>query len=524
MKFIYYSDSNISPEQVIENCDLSQLLIIQQLSEIPNGIIPEQILLVVLEQPVSDELISWHQNNPSIKVVIFSNSFEDTYLRDLQLEHSLYDLYFKYPLPFSEFEQKVQMISTFTNGVWKSEEINLPRKDNLEISADDLNMPNLEIGNLTDQVNLSSESLTTTEDEKDLNLVSPETPIADALMLETSSSNLEEDLALSTETQAQEKDDVTSAFVLGIENENPSVELGLDLSDASTTAEEQEAADLVMPEDAVTEETIAEQTIPVETITEDALLEETLSNEPLADEVQLDQEYELKSAPVHEDVNKVVEKVSLNEILENKDDQIYRLMSKNKMLEEEITEKEEIIKQVQKELRDHQTQFNNSKNIVEESNYQINVLKSNHEQEKLEIQKHLDMAMSKIKLLETRVEELKKNSSSAQKSSEAILSVSELRKLKARQEHLEEKISLLQNDSAIQLQHREKKIIDLKRKIDLLEFDVKDSIEREAEYKRKIQQAESKMAQMKQVLKQVMDESTSLDETEMIKKSGNYDI
>lgn len=508
MKFIYFSDSSIPPEKVIENYDSSILVVAASLSEFPTNTETGELVLIVLEHEVSAELIDWHNANPKIKIVLISNHLKEVYLRDLQIEHNFYDLFFKYPLAYVELEQKIKMISTFTNTTWKKDHEDLMPKLPEDLSAPSLTLNDtaIDITSLTNGINLTlSEEIKLPQAVPDLLDIDEnnhqDLSVVNALMLEA---NTSEDLSLPIADKPEIESLVAESEIVETLSLESHPSLPEDLNHLFEPTEIKDTLDLNVEHKVDEDDLLTAEPQTFNTLSEDELLVDDVIEERKNDQV--------------------IEKVSLNEILENKEDQIYRLMSKNKMLEDEIIEREEIIKQVQKELHDHHSQFDKSKNIVEESNFQINVLKSTHEQEKLDVKNHLEIALSKIKLLENRIDELKKNSGSNTKSSEISLSVSELRKIKARQELLEEKISLLQSDSAIQLQHREKKIIDLKRKIDLLEFDVKDSLERESELKKRIQTAESKMAQMKQVLKQVMEEPVSSENSELPKKTGSYDI
>lgn len=490
MKFIYFSDFHLPIDQVISDAELSQFTTLDSLEAFSKHLSEECILLLVLDKPLSQEILTWRKGlqHQTFKVVLLSNTVDDKSLISLQRDHNFYDLVFKYPISFDDLKAKVKLISTFTHNTWKPE---------LPAAEPTLQITDFDIGNLTDQVSLTTSPTVDTDviTHAEVPATDDSLSLIDGL---TGEANI--DLSLESPDTLILSDKATEE----LESENG-------LTDALMLGTEELPQEL--PE-ALSEPQIPQIEVKAENLWTD-------SESPL--DLGIDDQSSLKiSEPTSPNVN--VEKVSLNEILENKDDQIYRLMSKNKMLEDEVIEKEEFIKQLQIDLRELQTSFDKNKNIVEESTYQVNILKSNNEQEKLEIKKNLDVALAKVKLLEARIDELKNSSSAQPRNTDTTLSIGELRKLKARQEHLEEKISLLQSDSAIQLQHREKKIIDLKRKVDLLEFDVKDSIEREAELKRKLQIAESKMAQTKQLLKQVMDEPAVSSGIEIVKKTGSYDI
>jgi hypothetical protein len=511
MKFIYYSDSLIPVEKVIENADPSLFERVENIQNLQLEPTDDQIFIFVLDKTVPDELVAWHDAHLKNKVVLISNMFKETYLRDLQMESNFYDLFFKYPLSYAELEQKLKLISTFTGNQWKNNEVSSEPK------LPEPTVPYLNLDENTEDTPIDIASLTDDSETPTLDLQKAETPAEKSdfeLNLNT------EDLSLANALVQDANPNSSEDLLLGNESEPnklpeaPAQELSLENQDIQLS---ENSNDLELNNLFESTEVKDDLSLNVE---ESAEIEKNLEVE----DKNLESEV-LEVVAEDEKESKVIENVSLNEILESKDDQIYRLMSKNKLLEDEIIEKEEMIKDIQKQLHDQQSQFEKSRSIVEESNFQMNVLKAAHEQEKNEIKNQLDVANSKIRLLEGRIEELKRSSVNIAKTNDVSLSIGELRKIKARQEHLEEKISLLQSDSAIQLQHREKKIIDLKRKVDLLEFDVRDSLEREMEYKKRIQAAESKMAQMKQILKQAMEEPANNDSGEILKKTGSsYDV
>lgn len=520
MKFIYYSDSLIPLDQVIQDFDLSLVQTITTISTFPEDRTVASILLCALSNEVSEELIQWHNDNLDVKIVLISNTLKETYLRDLQIEHNFYDLFFKFPIKAEELLDKVKMISTFTNTSWNAS----PLEDLQPVKANDTSTMVLDPLLMTETIDISSLTDGTSNNLiEDHKLVDEVSLPDETLQLEDQS--VVNALTLEANNTEEENLDLIPSENEGLSLDNPSDELK-NLFESTEVIDEP----LIDPQK-------GDQEIPIAALVEESSLveEPAMSLESFPEEEVPHQNDELMVNEMDKPLTQVmkqeqskdlaaVEKVTLNEIIENKDDQIYRLMAKNKILEEEFTEKEEMIKQLQKELREQQLKYQEGQNIFEENNFQIKVLKSSHELEKLEIKNQLESVNAKNKILESRIEELKRSSMLTVKSGDVALSVGELRKLKARQEQLEEKISLLQSDSAIQLQHREKKIVDLKRKVDLLEFDVKDSFEREAELKKRIQIAESKMAQMKHVLKQAMEEPTHTQNNDIVKKTGSYDV
>ena len=119
MKFIYYSDFHLPVEQVISGGNLTDFFVIEDIESTDIDALESQTLIVVFDKPLPDSLLHWrkHQSLTTLKIVLISNALTDEALRNLQLEHGFYDLYFKYPVPFQEIENKVKLISTFSQNV-----------------------------------------------------------------------------------------------------------------------------------------------------------------------------------------------------------------------------------------------------------------------------------------------------------------------------------------------------------------------------------------------------------------------
>lgn len=523
MKFIYYSDGGIPSNEVLSDCDHSLFVVVNTENELMKQADLEVVLLVVLNKAPSQEFIEWHKKNSDIKLILFTKELSEAYVRDLQNEHSFYDLFYKYPISYFEVEKNIKLISPFTNSMWRVNKDELEGKSTkLDLSVDDNISDNSEIG-----IGSIADDVGSDEGKKNDGPLLSELELPPSQNVENKSMDLGQDLSdveavlgLTSEVQLEDVN-VNSPTDTEISNEEGLLKENLSLDGAKESSLDLTETDELLK--GLLKEEAKDNT-------EDAsLLSLESLNPPLPESMPKLQESELQlsgtTSEVKEDVpqNTPIANVTLNEVLESKEDQIFRLMSKNKLLSDEILEKEELIKKIHKDLKEMQAKYDQNLRIVEEHAFQVSVLKNSHEQDIQEGKKKLEVANAKIVLLENRVEELKRVPS-LPKSNEAVLSIGELRKIKARQEQLEEKISLIQSDSAIQLQHREKKIVDLKRKIDLLEFDLKDSLERESEMKKKIQIAESKITQMKQILKQVVDESGSIENKEVTKKTGTYDV
>jgi len=482
MKFIYYSDQATPIGQVLTDQAGVEIISVNSVQEIAANL--PATLLIVLEQPPSSEVLEWKKNNPEIKIILFSKSLSDAYLRDIQLSDSFYDLFFRYPVSFFEVEKNYKVISPFTNSAWNIADLNAKVELSVEDDASKPDAPVFEMPKTPGTETLHINSLLRGEDSSSrLDLDKAEVSSDAALNLTDSVPVLEE----SNQTGhvpiegLLEDETVTNLNLNELTSEADSLQLSTDQEEVDKEAE-------ALPE----------------------LAGPTLTQPENHFEDKVEENIVVSAAQEAG--------VSLDEILQSKDDQIFRLLSQTSRLKDELAEKEELIKTLQRDVHEQSSSVEQSKRDAEEALFQLKVVKTTLEKDKSDLERALDSAREKVSLLEQRVVEIKKE---YQKISQAGQSA-DIRKYKVRQEQLEDKISLLQSDTAMQLQNREKRIVELKRKIDLLEFDLRDSHEREKDYKQKIQHLEDKLQQMKQALRQVVDESIS--ETLEVKKIGTYDL
>jgi len=111
---------------------------------------------------------------------------------------------------------------------------------------------------------------------------------------------------------------------------------------------------------------------------------------------------------------------------------------------------------------------------LDEVQIELSIIKKRHEDDMRELKYNLNYSEDRKKIME---EKLKKNQEELGSVGERVRL--DLEKLRRKEKELENQLELVQMDTANQVQNRENKILDLKRKIDALEFNMENTILKE---------------------------------------------
>jgi len=134
-----------------------------------------------------------------------------------------------------------------------------------------------------------------------------------------------------------------------------------------------------------------------------------------------------------------------------------------------------------------------------------------------------DTLKMKISLLEEKlhVEQEQYRKLKEENSQENRNQVIDMKKVREKEEELSEKIEFMKKDYSAQLNIREKRVSELKRKVDLLDFDLKESTSREEFFQNKINSLEERIVKMKKMLGNSLDEldNYSDDRLQLLKKA-----
>jgi hypothetical protein len=250
--------------------------------------------------------------------------------------------------------------------------------------------------------------------------------------------------------------------------------------------------------------------------------EEEIDNTPI--EKQAVQAQNKASQETREVVQSTISKSTLEEHKEyqrNHDLELVRLGETIKGLREDREKLLTKVTGLEDKFNDDKTDFIDLKAELDEKKIEIAIVKKRFSTQVDELNLKLDLLLNKKEVLqeqnniyETEFEKLRKEKKL------------DINKVRSRERELEEKLDLLKNDAEVQIRNRDHKILDLKRRIDTLEFDVESSQIKERKIVTNQQAIEEKMNNVIKTLRSAIghleDESSLEERQRLIKK--NLDV
>ncbi|MFT6630280.1 MAG: hypothetical protein ACJAS4_000216 [Bacteriovoracaceae bacterium] len=205
----------------------------------------------------------------------------------------------------------------------------------------------------------------------------------------------------------------------------------------------------------------------------------------------------------------------------NHDLELVRLGETIKGLREDREKLLTKVTSLEEKFNDDKTDFIDLKAELDEKKIEIAIVKKRFSTQVDELNLKLDLLLNKKEVLqeqnniyETEFEKLRKEKKL------------DINKVRSRERELEEKLDLLKNDAEVQIRNRDHKILDLKRRIDTLEFDVESSQIKERKIVTNQQAIEEKMNNVIKTLRSAIghleDESSLEERQRLIKK--NLDV
>jgi hypothetical protein len=165
-------------------------------------------------------------------------------------------------------------------------------------------------------------------------------------------------------------------------------------------------------------------------------------------------------------------------------DDLMQVLSNNSVLKEKLLDYQQQMEELKVKLELQMREKNEKVGLIEERIFELEVVNKR-------LEKQIAQTLGENELLKEKLQLIKRKN---QKLEIELKNVNKLDSLtkngNARNKQLEEKYSLLQEDSAMQIKTRERKIMELKRKVDLLEFDQLEGRKNEQNLIRRIQNLE----------------------------------
>ena len=187
-------------------------------------------------------------------------------------------------------------------------------------------------------------------------------------------------------------------------------------------------------------------------------------------------------------------------------------------------EREELLAQIQSLTEKNETLKRDQlamKAELDEKKIELTIVKKRHEKQVDELKYHLDISNDKKDMLEEKNKQFEREYENLNRKIKV-----DLNKVRSRERDLENKLEMLRSDAEMQIKNRDQKILELKRKIDTLQFDVESMQVQERKVSSSNHQLEDKMEKVMRTLRRAIGEleedGSSIRSIEEIKK--NLDV
>ncbi len=210
-----------------------------------------------------------------------------------------------------------------------------------------------------------------------------------------------------------------------------------------------------------------------------------------------------------------------NEFKKYHEDELLRLSETIKALRADRDRLSQIVTEQEKQLQGQQDGKGYLQAEIDEKKIEIEIIKKRNLKQVEDIGIKLELAQNKNDILKEQNKVYQREIEKLQKENRL-----DHNHKRSRERELEEKLELLKKDSEVQIRNRDHKILDLKRQIDSLEFDVESATTRERQIQIQQQVVEDKMSKvirtLRSVIGQVEDDNILEERKKLIKK--NLDV
>ncbi len=208
---------------------------------------------------------------------------------------------------------------------------------------------------------------------------------------------------------------------------------------------------------------------------------------------------------------------TLKQYLSMREQDVALLNAQLSYAREENLKSNEVIKRQSDQIDELLHQVSTFKEKIQKQDVELQYAGKTREGELDGIKTELKQKIDRIRFLEERVKEA---ADQYEHLKERVRI--DIRKIRVREKELESKLEILKRDSETLIAARENKILELKRKIDLLEFNY-DALQDKTEFeKKKVEQANEKIERLQKILKLAVGVADSEEsENESLKKDPN---
>lgn len=302
------------------------------------------------------------------------------------------------------------------------------------------------------------------------------------------------------------------------------------------SAKEEEKVEKISAKEKIEEKKVSEKTmtntkvkLPKEIKVEEEELEfssepevETVAaSEEISDISEIDASFEpevepelvMKSAPTKAEQVRPTRnrKDEFEEVVQHHDDELVRLSATIRSLRDDRQQLLDKIFKLEDDKNNLQQDFISAKADLDEKKIEVTLIKKRHNDELNHIRYQLNLSEEKRIILEEKNKMLKQE---FDKIAQKVRI--DFNKIQNREKELENQLELLKADSEVQLRNRDSRILELKRKIDTLEFDMENIVIKETQSKSAQYELENKLEKTIQTLRNAIN-SLEIDEQDIKK-------
>ncbi|MDH5414826.1 MAG: hypothetical protein OEW87_11865, partial [Flavobacteriaceae bacterium] len=205
----------------------------------------------------------------------------------------------------------------------------------------------------------------------------------------------------------------------------------------------------------------------------------------------------------------------------NYDEELIRLGETIKSLREDRIHLQDKVEELENKKNIEKKDFLDLQAELDEKKIEVNVIKTRFNKQIEELNFKMDMMANKKDMLFEKNKQYEEEFMRLRKEKSV-----DVNKIRTRERELEEKLELLRSDTEVQIRNRDHKILELKRRIDSLEFDMESANMKEKQSKSDQEVLENKMHKVINTLRQAIinleEGSSDAERNRLIKK--NLDV
>ncbi len=449
-------------------CEVGDVARLAVTDKVSNG----SVIVCVRSEEHLYDLHAIKEKFPLLKITLVAKKISEDVVKKLQYEEEVIDLFFKAPFDFMQYEFMVTALLSEETKLYTETAMELPL-------TPEAHEKSIELDTLTETVSL--EEVKTSKQEKKTKKSGNKKAKKNS---KAKKKGIVTKLRETKDTFIQSLEDfVNDEGELELENGNND---SLEIETQESTHDEF----LLLDDDLETQE------------------DEFLDATKLAVKKTKGDDTEIDSELFSDDISS-----EIKELVQYKDDKFLKIIHRNEALEEENQYLQSKVFKLEEKEKSAKSSLEQKNIDFDQLKIKASILEKRSDKQTNKLVEKIEYLEEKSRILKDQMDDLKSKNKELSKKN-----VFDHKRVKLKEDALKEKIELIKDDVASQIQNRERRIVNLKRKIDLLEFDLKDSVAREKTYLERISVLEEKLYSLKKAIGASLDD-LEYDELEKLKKA-----